>query len=465
MASEIGFSGLGSGIDFNVIRDAILSQRTRPITQLQTKVGTYNNRIGALKQLNTALATVTSAAEALTNRDLGTGKSATVADNNILAATSSSQANLGNFEINVTRLATNLNQASRSYSSTDTPILANSATTATFELRKGGAASGTAITIDTNNNTLAGLRDAINAANAGVTANIVDISGDGTQQQIVLSSNETGTSGRVELVETTATGTLTDLNLRSLNPPDSDFSKLDAAFSLNGLNLTRSSNSISDAVSGVTLSLKKVGTTSVNVTQSPDIENKIRSFVTAYNAVQDFMATQYQKTGNGAPSGVLAGDTALRNVQKQLRESVGAISENNGGSLSSLSEIGITVTNDGRLNFDSGVLNDKLKTNADDVRSLLFGKTENDKGIFQQVFNSSGGLSNSVTGSVQNAINGYESSVKSLNSSINVRLEQINLLRESLTRRFAAADAAIGQMNGQNTSLTNIINSLRPKES
>lgn len=460
MATDINFSGAGSGIDFNTIRDAILAQRSRPITLLQSKANTYNSRIESLKQLNTALAALTNATEALTKRDLGTGRSATTSDANIVTASATSAANLGNFDVTVTRLATNLTQASRSFSSKTEPILTRGTESATFELRKGGAGEGVSITIDASNNSLEGLRDAINAKNAGITAAIVDINGDGTQQQIVLSSKDTGASGRVELVETTATGTLNSINLRSLNPPDDDLSKLDASFSINGLSVSRSSNTVTDAVAGVTLNLKKAGSVSVGVTQSIDIENKLRGFVSAYNAVQDFVSNQYKKDAKDRPTGVLAGDATLRAVQQQLRSAAGVVSENNGGAFKTLTQIGVTVGDDGRLAFDSAVFNEKLKNNPDDVKALLFGKTESVKGVFNKFFDASRGLSDSVTGSVQTAIAGYQSSVKNLNDSISNRIEAINRLRTSLTRQFAAADAAIGQLNGQGTALTNIIKSL-----
>ena len=465
MASTVSFSGVGSGIDFNAVRDAILTSRSAPITQLQNKIGTYNNRVDSLKQLNAGLAALTSAAAFLTSRDLGAGRNAVTSDATIVTASSDATAALGQIDLNVTRLATNLTQTSRSFGSTTAPVLAGGAATATFELRKGGAATGESITIDSTNNTLAGLRDAINAKNAGVTASIVDVGGDGTRQQLVLSSKDTGQSGRVELVETTATGTLTDLNLASLNPPDGDFTRLDASFSVNGLTITRASNTVSDAVTGVTLSLKKTGAASVNITQSTDIENKLRGFVNAYNAVQDFVAGQYKKDASNRPTGVLAGDSTLRNVQQQLRSVVGAKSEDNGGTLTSLTQLGVTSTDDGHLSFDASVLNDQLKTSPEDVKALLFGKTETQKGLFQSVNTLASGLSDAVTGTVQTAITGYQSSIKNLNDTINARLINISELRTSLTKQFAAADAAIGQLNGQNTSLTNILKSLQPSGS
>lgn len=455
------FSGVGSGIDFSVIRDAILDQRTRPVTQMQAKVSDYNSRIESLKQLNTALATLTTASEALINRDLGSGRSASATDASIITASASSTANIGSFDVVVTRLASNLAQASRSFATTNTAVLAGGATTGTFELRKGGAATGTPITIDTQNNTLEGLRDAINAANAGVTASIVDVTGDGTGNQLVLSSKDTGATGRVELVETSATGTLTDLNIRSLNPPDADFAKLDAQLSINGLAIMRSTNTVSDAVTGVTLNLKKAGSASVGVTQSSDIENKLRGFITAYNTIQDAIASQYKKDSKDRPTGVLAGDSTLRTVQRQLRDATSSLSLDNGGAYTALTDLGVTKDENGNLTLDSTVFNEKLKTNPEDVKALLFGAADAQEGLFEKFNTVSKNLSDTITGSVQTAITGYQSSVTSLNARISDRLEILQQLRTSLTKRFSVADAAIGQLNGQGTAITNLMKSLQ----
>lgn len=462
--ASISFSGIGSGIDFDTVRDAIIAQRSVPITRMQSKVGNYSSRVDSLKQLNSALATLTTAAESLKNRELGTGRSVTTSDSAIATASASSKAALGNIDLTVNRLATSLTQASRSFSDSKAPLLAGGATSATFQLVKGGASSGIEITIDSANNSLEGLRDAINAKDAGTTATIVDLKGDGTQKQLVLSSKETGASGRVQLIETSATGTLTDLNFRSINPPDGDFSKLDAEFTVSGLTVTRPTNTVENVVEGVTVSLKKTGTASLGVIQSGDLETKLRAFITAYNSVQDFIGTQYQKDAKNRPTGILAGDPALRNAQQQLRDAIGITDSNNGGTFASLSQIGISTGSSGKLEFDSTVFAEKMKTNAEDIRALVFGKTAADAGIFQNFAEISKGLSDSVTGSVQTAISGYENSIKSMNETISKRLENINTLRASLTKKFSAADAAIGLLNSQQSSLTNIVKSLSPKE-
>lgn len=457
----ISFSGVGSGIDFNAVRDAIINQRSIPIQQLQSRANKYNSRTESLKEFNLLLVTLTNAANDLTNREVGTGRSASTSDASIATATASSAAGLGSINLTVTRLASSFTQASRSYSSIDSPLLAGGATTGTFELRLGGAAEGTEITIDSSNNSLAGLRDAINNADAGVTASIIDLTGDGTQQQLVLNSVETGASGRVELVETSSTGTGTDLTLRSLNPIDGDLTKLDASFSINGLSVVRSTNNVSDAVAGLTLSLKKVGTTFVDVTRSNDIEEKLETFVTAYNAVQDFISEQYKKDKDNRPTGVLAGEAILRSIQKQVGGIAGISSSDNGGTLTSLSQIGITVDGSGKMQLDKDILNEQIGENVQDVRALLYGNETDQIGIFERGYEVLNDLSDSITGSVQNAINGYESTVRNLNETIAKRTEILENMRDILTRRFAAADAAIGQLNNQGSAITNFMKTLQ----
>jgi flagellar hook-associated protein 2 len=466
MASLASFSGIGSGIDFDTLRDAIVADRSRPMLQLQSRRLSLTSKSESLKALNGKLVTLTSSLEALNNRGLGSGRSVTTSADAVVSATATEKAVKGSFTLGVTRLATALTQASGTYASTSTAVLAGGATSATFELRKGGATSGAAITIDATNNTLAGLRDAINAANAGVTASIVDVKGDGTGNQLVLTSSATGAAGRVELVETSATGTAAALDLTSVSLPDAGagFASLDASFTINGLAVTRSTNSVSDAVEGVTFSLKATGSATVAVgDDTASYKSKIGAFVDAYNAVQDMIASHYKLDGEGKPTGVLAGDAILRTVRDQLREAAGTTLAGNGGALSGLAEIGITRGADGKLVVDHAKLNDKLQSSLADVRALWAGKTDTDVGLANRLAASFDALSDDVSGTIQSAITSYKSSIASIDKSIAAQQDRLDALRASLTRQFAAADAAIGQLNGQASSLTNMLKSLQPK--
>jgi flagellar hook-associated protein 2 len=139
---------------------------------------------------------------------------------------------------------------------------------------------------------------------------------------------------------------------------------------------------------------------------------------------------------------------------------VNTISSTNGGIFDSISELGIRVADTGKISLDKDVLTEKMRSHPDDIRALLYGATATDTGIFHAIHTIAGGLSDAASGSVQNAITGYESSVKSMNNSIASKQEAIARLRESLIRQFAAVDAAIGQLNSQGTALTSIMTSL-----
>jgi flagellar hook-associated protein 2 len=286
----------------------------------------------------------------------------------------------------------------------------------------------------------------------------VDVSGDGTQNQFVLTSTATGQAGRVQLVETSSTGLGASLGMRSLNPPlaTTDFSDLDASLSINGLSITRGNNNVTDAVAGLSLKLQKTGTTSVAVSASADIQTKLQAFVSAYNAVQGLINAQYKPNSNGAPSGVLVGDPVLRNIQAQMRTAINSISTSNGGSLRNLTDIGIGRDSNNLLTLDTTALTTKMASNSNDVIALLKGVNGN-TGLFSGIYAASNNLSDGVSGQVQTAIIGYQSTIKSINQRVAEQTDRINKHAAALTKQFAAVDAAIGQLNGQSTALTNML--------
>jgi flagellar hook-associated protein 2 len=463
MAGGISFNGLGSGIDFSKLVDSVIAERTRPVTQLQNRSENLSRRSDALRELNGKLVALTAAAKALSDSELGNGREAINSDISVLTANASAEASTGSYKLNITRLASSLTQASRNYSAASAALLAGGATTATFELRKGGAATGAAITIDSGNNTLAGLRDAINNAKAGITATIVDTDGSGANFKLVLNSNDTGAAGRVELVETTATGTLGDLGLTSHNIAGG-FTDLDAAFTINGLALTRPTNSFSDAVKGITFNLKNTGAASVTISSATsDVTTRLKSFINAYNEVQDFMLAQYAKDSSGRATGILVGDATLRSVQQTLREAIGASSANNGGTLSSLAQLGVSRSNDGKLTLDDAALKKALTESFGEVKALLAGKTASDTGLAESIHDRYSKLSDNVTGVVQTAINGYQDSITRISKTVVEQFARISELRQSLSRQYAAVDTAINQLNSQGSALGNILGSLQSK--
>src|SRR5258708_24024088 len=117
------FSGLGSGIDFTSITDAIVAGRAGPLNQLTAEQSTFQQKSDALKQLNTALLALNSATSALTDQTLGTGLSASSTASSVVTATAASGAANGSIAVEVDHLATNLSEASPRYATAQTPLL------------------------------------------------------------------------------------------------------------------------------------------------------------------------------------------------------------------------------------------------------------------------------------------------------------------------------------------------------
>ncbi len=183
----------------------------------------------------------------------------------------------------------------------------------------------------------------------------------------------------------------------------------------------------------------------------------------AYNSVRDFVSDQYKKDSKGKPTGVLAGDPTLRLAERQLRDAISTSSTDNGGALTSLAELGIGRDSNDKLTLETTTLNNKLQSSLSDVQALLFGATSSSTGIFNAVHATYDQLSDSISGVVQTAITGYQTSIQTLNKSILDQTQRINALKDSLTRQFAVMDAAIGQINSQGTTLTAIMKSLQTK--
>lgn len=258
----------------------------------------------------------------------------------------------------------------------------------TFHLSNGGTGAGNEADISVNLNT-ASLADVANAVNqAGIA---------GVSAEVVTLPDVNGNLGRIHQLQIVNKGAaapaFTDPNnvLSTLGVLQAPFTKTvtaaqDAKFSLDGLDLTRSSNTVGDVIPGATIKLLSAGTaaaagtavapatTALNIAQNTDaVVQAVSSLATAYNAIQDFVTSQNKFTpptnaaagvaGTNAP---LFGDTTLAQIQDQLARTLTAVS----GS-TTLESIGVTLGQDGKLTVDSGVLTSALQSNPASVSNLF----------------------------------------------------------------------------------------------
>lgn len=351
--------GLVTGIDTESIVSGLLQIQQTQLDRLelqQSEVLQQQTAFGGLEAGLLNLRGVTSGLARSTNSPF-TRKVTTVSDEDVLAATASSSASQGSYRIAVDSVARAHQVASNGFSDAEAEI-----TTGTLELRT-GSGDLTTITIDSSNNTLNGLVDAINDADSGVSASLIsDPSGGANSQRILLSAKQTGTSNQISLTNNLASSS------GSATQPTFDFGNpvqaaTDASITLGSgagaISVSSDTNQFDDLISGVRIDL-------LNASNGDEIEISIRQDTeAAVSAVQGFVdgfnafMTQVDELtafNEGGNNGVLLGNRSVITLQQRVRSA--ALDSVSGVSTlaNTLSSIGISVTDTGQLTFDSSRL-------------------------------------------------------------------------------------------------------------
>jgi len=395
--ATITAGGIGSGLDVNGILEQIVAAETEPTeNRLNLKEATLQAELSAYGSLKSSISTFQSSLSKLKSPTFFNSSDASVSDTDVLSVTTSSITQAGNYSIDVETLAQSQALASVEFSSI-TDVIGNGTLTFDFGTTVYTQATETytsfttntkrptqSVVIDNTNNTVTGVRDAINQANIGVSASIVD---NGTGFQLLLSSDIQGVNNSLEIAVEEG-GTVaenidaTGLSLLAFNSSVTDFQQAqtqaaaDAKLSINGLTVFRESNSITGVITGTTLDLKKADPGKpvqlvILDNNIEEAEKNIGSFVSAYNELTTVFNDLTKFGGQTAQNGPLLGDSTTRNILQQIRKDLGSIVDN-GGTYNSLSSIGITLNSDGSLALDAGDLNDALKVDFDSVAQVFY---------------------------------------------------------------------------------------------
>jgi flagellar hook-associated protein 2 len=234
--------------------------------------------------------------------------------------------------------------------------------------------AGGSVTIDSSNNSLQGIATAINAANVGVNATIIN-DGSGTPFRLVLTSNSSGAASSMRIA---VSGDATLNSFLSNDPTGTQnltqsVNAQSTALTVNGIPITSASNNVSGAIQGVTLNITQSGTTSLAVAQNTSsAQTAISSFVSAYNALNSTFknATSYDKTTLTA--GPLIGDVGVETIQEQLRARLGEPVAGANQNLNSLAQLGITFQkDDGSMVLDNSKLQNAISSNFSNVAALF----------------------------------------------------------------------------------------------
>lgn len=362
---SITSAGVGSGLDVESIITKLMGIEQQPLKQLQTAATGIQTKISAFGALQSGMSGLRDAALALTNPSAWSSTTASSGDATSVAATSSASAVPGSYSVTVQKLATAQSVASTAVAGSSTLVgagtmhidLGSWAGATSFAAKAGS--TGVDITVS-DTDTLASLRDKINAAGAGVNATVVT---DATGARLVYTSSSTGTDNGFRITATPASGAGADLSTVAFDPPTSTATTLtqaaaNAAATINGLSVSSASNTLTDVIQGLTLTLAKEGTAPVQITVAQDTASTktlIQGFVTAYNSLATTLASDIKYDSTTSTAGILQGDSTAVSLQRQVRNMLTA---SNGASsvFSTLSQAGLEMQADGTLKINDSKL-------------------------------------------------------------------------------------------------------------
>lgn len=462
-------SGLGSGLDTGAIVKALVNA-DKAAKQGQIDRGTATNTasisgIGSLKSLMAAFTKSMTDLGSKTNPQFS-GFAAASSDVKIATATAGNSAVGGNYAINVTNLATSSKVTSKAFAGGTASAIADG----TLTIKQG---SGTYNLDIEPGATLQSVRDSINAdaslKGAGISANIVT---DSFGSRLVLGSSTTGANSDISvsgIPELAIDGTKVVGNTASPMTPASAGSigalAVDASFTVDGMVLTSKSNTVDQAVSGLTFNLLAVGTSTITVSTNTDgLKASIQKFVDAYNAIANSVTslTKPSLDGDGKPTvpAALTGDALPRSILAAIR---GPLSETGAGDkLTVLAQLGITTNQ---------------KTGALDFDSTKFTAALNDKklgGEVQELFTGSNGLMErmnkaiapfSETGGILDQRSTTLSKTKTKLANDQAALDRrIDTLTAVLTKKYNDMDTLVGKLKATASNITSMFEAMAAQQ-
>lgn len=386
--ATISSTGVATGIDWNSLISAILQQEGQPVQRLQDQQTANNNRLMALQKLQSDMNALSSSAATLGGSAFDARTVTSSDTNNTYVTATATGAAVGSYDLQVSQVATagkispTLSGGLPTNLAVADPLATQvfSGSSASFAIQGTDGVIRT-LTLDSTNNNLYGLRDAINALSTpdpnvagskglGVTATVVNTGSGANPYQLVLTSNTTGTGttgGVVTLADVTSGGAVNTLGIAagtvdSMTAPTTISGGLtssganvaqDALFSVNGVQLTRKTNAVTDAVDGVTFNLKQGGQTgTTNLTVGVDkssITSAMQDVISKFNS----LLSDYKSAS--ATGGALYNDSTTRSFISQIRSALTGVPAglSTTATFNSTASLGIKTNQDGTLSLDT----------------------------------------------------------------------------------------------------------------
>lgn len=469
--ASISSLGAGTSLDLNTLYDNLQTAEQTKLTPITTQQTSYKAKLTAWGVVQTSLTKLQTAANAL--KDTSSIASTKVSSTNTaFTATLANDAAAGTYSVEVSSLAASQSLLSPKVASKDTDLGDSSLSSRTITITQPGQTTPMTVTLDSDKTSLSDIRDAINKQQGSVTASI--IKADDNSYYLALTSRDSGTANQMTIT-TDDTELAKYISYDSTNTSSASnvmtqqVAAADAKVKINGIEITRSSNTITDAPEGVTLTLNKTNVGSpetLTVTKdNQPMTDAIQAFVDAYNSLQTTIAnqTKYTAVDQGSDSqdtsnGDLLGDSTLRNIQTRLRSLLSSSQSDGSSSFSILSQLGVTQDTSGKLTVDSTKLTKALNEKSADVITFLSGDGKT-TGFATQASNLLDDFLG-TDGTVQNATDGINKTLKQLSDQYDRVNDQITATMARYKTQFTSLSQLVSSLTTTGNYLTQQFNAM-----
>ncbi|TQI81064.1 flagellar hook-associated protein 2 [Serratia fonticola] len=460
--ASISSLGIGSGLDLNGLLDKLTAAEQQRLTPYTTQQTSYNAKLTAYGTLKNALEKFDNLSKDLAKPDFFNNTTATEHDQ--FKVTTSAKSVPGNYSVEVLHLAQPQTLTTTADIQDQTAQLgAAGSDDRSISITAGNPPKEVKIPLSDDQTSLVEMRDAINGAKAGVNATIMRV-GD-NEYKLAISSSTPGEDNtvKVQVNNDDQLGAVLNYDPASSNNGMKETVKgQDAEVTINGTTIKRSTNTISDALQGVTLDLKTVTKPGepqnlVITSDKNGSADKIKEWVDSYNSLLDTFnsLTKYTPVKSGeaqdAKNGALLGDNTLRGIQSSIKSSLSSAQDN--PELKGLGNIGITTNSKtGKLELDSDKLKKAIDEKPDQVANFFAGNGK-DTGMATEIHNE---IQNYIKagGVIENSTKSINTNLDRLNTQITRVTESIQNTIDRYKQQFVQLDTMMSKLNGTSTYLT-----------
>lgn len=461
---DISVSGPVTGIDTQSIVTALVNAEQAPKqSQINKQTQTQTAQLSSIGKIQAALDAFRGAMDNMAKDASIGGLTATTSDTNVSTVTLGAGASAGSYQLVVNQLATASKISTQNYPGGAKSVVNSGSTATTLEISQSGQSYGVSVPPGA---TLQQVRDSINAqySSAGLSANILT---DSTGSRLVVTSSNTGAGTDITLSGNTGL----EANTTVVGGPP-----VNAKYTIDGAAQESKSNTLSDAISGVSIKLtalsplpsgvtdesKRIAST-ITVTRSNDsLKSSVKGFVDTYNALITAITNETKVTtnadGSTTPS-ALTGDATMRSLQTALRSELNALAS---GTLKSLAQFGVnTDQTTGKLSIDDKLFSAAIATNPTDIGGIFNG----DKGLLSRMKTATDSYALSNTGVLASRSKTLTTNLKDLQTQQDDLTSRMAALKTSLTAKYTTMNNLVAQLTNQRSSVMTTLNALNKSNS